>query len=85
MLYLGFVSASYDFISWIRETIQKHLKISGHMTSAKKKNICYQLKYSKKDAILVIKEIYRNKKSIFLKRKKLKINKSFGIMGLKSL
>lgn len=81
MIYTGFVSASKQFILWLRKEIGSKLKIQGHLTSAKKKNIYYQLKYAKYDSLTLLKRIYLNKNSIYLKRKKLKIDKALAIMG----
>jgi len=64
----------------LREKIRKFLGVSGHVSKAKK-NSCYQLRYGKREAVVILKEMYKNKKSPFLKRKKLKINKSLSIMS----
>ncbi len=81
MLYVCFVSASSIFVDWIRYKIYQKLKIKGHISSVTKKNKYYQLKYSKKDSMCLIKEMYKGKNNIFLSRKKLKINKSLSIIG----
>ena len=80
MLYVCFASASLNFITWIRGEIQNRAKIFGHVTSTKRKNGCYQLKYAKSDSLVLIKEMYKNKKGIYLKRKRLKIDESLGII-----
>ena len=82
MFYVEFSSGSMNFINWVRGEMQKRLKIKGHVTSSKNKNPCYHLKYAKYEAIKLVKEIYRNKKGIYLKRKKLKINQSLITIGL---
>ena len=79
MLYIGFVSASIAHIDWLRSEIKSRLKIKGHITKGKVK-ICYQLKYAKSDAQKIIKKMYKNKGCLCLSRKKLKINKSLGII-----
>jgi hypothetical protein len=81
MIYTGFVSASKPFLLWIREEIEKRLRINGHVTSAKKKNIYYQLKYAKHDSLKLLKKIYSRKDSVYLKRKKLKIDKALATIG----
>ncbi len=81
MIYTGFVSASKSFLLWIQDEVDKRLEIKGHITTAKKKNTYYQLKYAKYDSLKLLKSIYSNKSSIYLKRKKLKIDKSLATIG----
>lgn len=81
MIYTGFVSASKPFLLWIREEIEKRIGIRGHITSAKSKNVYYQLKFAKHDSLKLLKEIYLRKNSVFLKRKKLKIDKALATIG----
>lgn len=82
MFYVGFTSASKVFIDWIREEIKNRIGIVGHITEAKRKNHCYQIKYAKYEGIKLIQAMYKNKKCICLTRKKLKINQSLGTMGI---
>lgn len=85
MLYLAFVSASRGYILWLQNEIFAHLEIKGHITSAKKKDYYYQLKFAKNDSLVIIKRMYENPQSLYLKRKKLKIDDSLAIIeGLKS-
>jgi hypothetical protein len=84
MFYISFASGSKKFVSWLQDEIYKRLKIKNHMSIHKKKegkNPYYQLKYSKYSAIKLIKEMYKGKNKICLKRKRLKINESFSIIG----
>ena len=81
MIYTGFVSASKAFLLWLREEIGNRLEIQGHLTSTKKKNIYYQLKYAKYDSLKLLKRIYLHKNSIYLKRKKLTIDKALATIG----
>ena len=81
MIYTSFVSASKPFLLWIREEINNRLNINGHITSAKKKNIYYQLKYAKYDSLKLLKSIYSSKNPIYLKRKRLKIDKALATIG----
>lgn len=81
MFYTGFVSASRPFLLWLRGKIENRLKIVGHITNAKKKNIYYQLKYAKHDSFKLLKKVYLHKDSIYLKRKKLKIDKALATIG----
>jgi hypothetical protein len=86
MFYISFASGSIKFITWLRKEIDKRLKIKSHIGVSKTKTaLFYQLKYSKYAAVELVKKMYDGKKNIFLKRKKLKINKCLGIMGLKDI
>lgn len=80
MFYTSFVSASRPFILWIRKEIQNRINIKGHLGSAKKKNIYYQLKYAKGESLQLIEKMYENPKGLYLTRKKLKIDKALAIM-----
>jgi len=77
MFYSEFISASKKHIDWIREEIFARIKISGHITKAKK-NSCYQLKYAKKESTILLKKLYYKKGLICLRRKRLKIKKILG-------
>ncbi len=74
MFYIEFISASKKHIDWIRTEIYKRLKIKGHIT--KSTNVCYQLKYAKKEAIEIINKMYYNRKVVCLSRKRIKIEKA---------
>jgi len=80
MFYVGFCSGSIVFIDWLREKIKSLAKISGHITKTKKKNHYYQLKYSKYEAVKLVKFMYKDGKVIKLNRKYLKIRAVLGIM-----
>ena len=80
MYYLVFNSASRAHIDWLREEIFRKLKVRGHITKTAIK-ICYQLKYAKTEALKIIKRLYSKKDSVYLSRKKLKIEKALGIVG----
>lgn len=81
MLYLGFVSASTSFIYWLKRQIRELSRVEGHITRSYKKNKCYQLKYSKYDAVKLIKKLYSNNNCVCLTRKRLKIKRSLAMMG----
>jgi hypothetical protein len=78
MFYLEFTSASFNHIDWIQKSIQKFVGVNGHVSGRKKKTF-FQLKYAKKEALVVIKKIYYNNKVVCLSRKKLKIEKALKI------
>ena len=81
MFYISFASSSPVFIYWLKRMVSSLWGIKGHVTRAYKKRICYQLRYSKYEAIKLVEFLYRtDKKSIKLNRKYLKIMKSLGIV-----
>lgn len=78
MFYIGFTSASMAHIDWLRGEIESRLKIRGHVTKGGVK-ICYQLKYAKKEALVIIDKMYYNSRVVCLSRKRLKIKKAFKV------
>ncbi len=81
MFYTEFVSASPKHIKWIREQNYKFLKIKGHI-SKDGRGITQQLKYAKKESMKLLAQMYHSKNITCLSRKKLKIAKALGIIGL---
>ena len=78
---LCFASASKAFIDWLRENIEDHLSVRGHVTNAKR-NICYQLKYAKSDSLKILRLMYRGTPpKTYLSRKRLKIEGTLRIVG----
>jgi hypothetical protein len=75
MFYLIFASASLEHLAWLQEVINKKLNIQGHVTG-RSKNVFFQLKYAKKEALEIIKKMYYNPKVVCLSRKKIKIQKA---------
>jgi intein-encoded DNA endonuclease-like protein len=78
MFYLEFASASLEHLLWIQETVNKRICVKGHITG-RKKNIFFQLKYAKREALEIIKKMYYDEKVICLSRKRLKIEKALKI------
>ena len=75
MFYVVFASASLKHISWLQEKIEERIGIKGHI-SGTKKNIFFQLKYAKKEALEIISKMYYNPKVVCLSRKRIKIEKA---------
>jgi len=82
MFYMSFASASKDFISWVRKEVKQRIGIIGHLTTTKSTNPYFQIKYAKNEGIKLVREVYKNKGSICLKRKMLKINESLSTIGV---
>jgi hypothetical protein len=86
MFYICFASGSKKFVDWLREEIDKRLDIKSHIgITNTKKNPFYQLKYSKYAAVELARNMYKGKDKPCLTRKRLKINKCLGTMGLKGV
>lgn len=84
MFYVSFTSASKKFVEWLRMKNDNLLKVKGHITSAHSKiskNVYFQLKYAKKEGLKIIKKMYKDKNSIYLNRKYLKLKKTLDIVG----
>ncbi len=79
LFYLAFSSASLTHITWLRGTISTLVGVAGHVSRCKNCP-CYQLRFGKREAVKVIRKMYRVKNSACLSRKKLKINQSLAIM-----
>ena len=80
MFYTIFISASKAHLDWIRHEVEMRLKIRGHMNRGGKGT--HQLKYAKKDSTILLRKLYPTTKVICLKRKRLKIEKAFDIIGV---
>jgi len=72
LFYLSFCSASLKHLSWLRREIKKQFKISGHINKQAYSGV-HQLKYAKKEAKILIKQMYPSGKVPCLKRKYNKI------------
>ncbi len=80
MFYVSFASAGQVFIEWMRSTIEKHLKIKGHISTSGERDF-WQLRYAKAEAKVLINKMYESIDCIYLSRKKLKINRILGTMS----
>lgn len=79
MFYTVFVSASKDHILWLQQKIFYFLRIKGHITKSAS-NSCYQLKYAKKESVIMLKRLYYPG-AVCLSRKLLKINRALSIIN----
>jgi len=78
MFYVEFVSASFEHIKWLQEKIFIKAGIKGHTTTANEHSF-FQLKYAKKEALVIIKKMYYNPRVVCLSRKRIKIKKALEI------
>lgn len=80
MFYTSFVSASDNFICWLRKELFLRLKVRGALDREPRKSV-YQLKYAKKESLKIINGMYYNRDVVCLSRKRLKIEKALAIVG----
>lgn len=78
MFYTGFVSASRLHLDWIKKKIENLYNIKGAIKY--NGSSTYQLIYAKKSSIALLKIVYYEQDSVYLKRKKFKIDKALGII-----
>lgn len=83
MFYTGFVSASEAHVRWLQETISRLLGLRGHITHGSKKHPLHQLKFAKAESLKLLRAMYHPKNSMYLKRKRLKIDQMLRIVGEK--
>ena len=81
MYYVEFSSASPDFLTWIQKTIQSRLHITGHRSTPVSRR-CSQLRYAKRESLIVLRKMYKKRNILYLRRKRLKIDKMLGIVGM---
>lgn len=78
MFYIEFVSASKKHVDWLREELKLRVGVFGHISKSNK-NSAFQLKYAKREAVEIIKEMYYTPGVVCLSRKRIKIEKALGI------
>lgn len=83
MFYTSFVSASEVHIRWLQREIHRHLGLSGHITHGGPRRVLHQLKYAKRESLILLRKMYKPKQAIYLSRKRLKIVKMLRIVGEK--
>ncbi len=81
MFYMTFTSGSKEHTDWMRESIECLIGIHGHITFGKKGNGVSNLKYAKKESLILLRALYKNENIPSLSRKKLKISEALRIVG----
>lgn len=71
--YISFTSASQKYIMWFREEVEKVFGVHGHFSRNKKFNYI-QLRYAKKEAVIISKKMYYARNLPYLMRKKAKLD-----------
>lgn len=80
MFYLTFISASRTHIEWIRETLQRLVGVNGSISTSQTSCVV-QLRYAKREALVILKKMYEKPGIISLSRKRLKIEAALRIVG----
>ena len=78
MFYLEFISASHKHIEWLQKKLKNELSVNGHIVMDGRKSV-FQLKYAKKEALVIINKMYYNPFVVCLSRKKIKIQKALEV------
>jgi hypothetical protein len=74
-LYISFTSASPAYIDWFRSETLRLIGVKGYL-SFNKNNAYVQLKYAKKEAVLIAQTMYYDKGIPHLKRKYVRLKKA---------
>ncbi len=82
MFYLTFISASPPHISWLQESTFRLCGVRGHITTTGKVRPMTNLKYAKRESVIVLAQMYHSHTEKSLTRKRLKIRRILGIVGL---
>lgn len=69
---IAFYSASLDFITWLKITLNKNFSVKGFI---RKGDGVWALRYVKGDTRKIYRQMYKDKNTLFLKRKYDKISK----------
>ncbi|MFZ2555246.1 MAG: hypothetical protein WAZ27_00235 [Minisyncoccia bacterium] len=83
MFYTTFVSASEAHVNWLQQVIENKLGLHGHITHGGPSGVLHQLKYAKAESRKLLRQMYRRRSCIYLRRKRLKIDKMLRIVGEK--
>jgi len=80
MYYLVFLSGSAAHIDWLQQNLKRLTGVVGHRTTAKDREL-YQIRYAKKEGLILIRHMYKEEGELCLKRKRLKIEQALRIVG----
>lgn len=85
MYYVSITSASPPHINWLRETLHRLLGVDGHISkmgeNRKDRNPIFNLRFAKKESLVVMNAMYSTPCPIHLSRKRLKIEHALRIVG----
>lgn len=78
--YISFASGSEKYIQWFKDRLELYIGIKGSI-NRKRGTTNVQLKYSKREAVILAKKMYYHNAVVCLDRKRTKILKSLEIIG----
>ena len=85
MYYVSITSASSPHINWLRETLHRLLGVDGHISKMGEnrtdRNPIFNLRFAKKESLIVMNAMYSTTCSVYLSRKRLKIERALRIVG----
>lgn len=85
MYYLNFTSASTSHINWLRGTLHRLLGVKGHISKmggiGETRNSISNLRFAKKESLIVMNAMYSTSCRVHLLRKRLKIERALRIVG----
>lgn len=79
MFYLTFSSASLINIRWLQKEINFKTHTLGHISKSLTKSSIYNLRYAKRESLVIIEKMYYNPRVVCLSRKKLKIQRALKV------
>jgi hypothetical protein len=78
MFYIEFISASKNHIDWLQSELFVKLGVKGHI-GKDGRGATYQMKYAKKEALVIIKKMYYTRRVVCLSRKRVKVEKALAV------
>lgn len=79
MFYVSFASASPKFLLWLQKKIVILVHVNGNIQKLQKESRVGQLRFAKKEAVILCRDMYHSKNIPYLKRKFAKMQKIFTI------
>lgn len=73
--YISFASGSERYIQWLKNRLESHVGIKGSI-NRKRGTTNVQLKYAKREAVILVKKMYYHEAVVCLERKRVKIFES---------
>ncbi len=85
MYYISFTSASVLYVEWLQKTLNNLLKVDGHITKVRineeKCSPIYNLRFAKRESLIVMNAMYSTRCEVCLSRKRLKIVRALRIVN----
>ncbi len=79
--YISFASGSEKYIQWLKDRLESFAGIKGSI-NRKRGTTNVQLKYAKREAVILAKKMYYHEAVVCLERKRVKVYKSLKIIGI---